>query len=296
MKQNDSCFEKQHFTLIELLVVISIIAILAAMLLPSLSKARDTSKKAPCAANLKQLSTASLMYNDDYKFLPPGAPDKGMVMNGDNGKGNCRRWYAYSESSYWDGSATIDYTRGLLYTYFHDVNVLKCPAFAHQADFGSVARGSGGYGYNCRQLGNMTGNNNTGTSPNINDYAGCPFSNFKKSTSQVLMFSDIAGLSTSATNGSESCSNTASGSIIEHYFQYPFYTNSTNAKSTVHFRHSGLTTGVAWCDGHVDFNRMTYTPSGDAVAWKRLKLGFFGEIKDGLNENFTSATHYFGNN
>jgi prepilin-type N-terminal cleavage/methylation domain-containing protein/prepilin-type processing-associated H-X9-DG protein len=96
--------KRKGFTLIELLVVIAIISILAAMLLPSLSRAREQARRTSCKNNLKQLGLALIMYSNDYMGSFPTA----------------------------SGSHLADLTLLLSMGYAKDPNVFECPSASYE--------------------------------------------------------------------------------------------------------------------------------------------------------------------
>ena len=85
---------KKKFTLIELLVVIAIIAILASMLLPALSRARETSRRAACTGNLKSIGTGIIMYADSYGGYLPSEEPSLTTTNNDNYIIRSAKWFA----------------------------------------------------------------------------------------------------------------------------------------------------------------------------------------------------------
>jgi prepilin-type N-terminal cleavage/methylation domain-containing protein/prepilin-type processing-associated H-X9-DG protein len=121
------------FTLIELLVVISVIAVLAAMVLPALAKAKKRAMAATCLSNQKQLGLSWIMYVNDHA---------GALMNFDtvkNGAGDTPWRYATPNPAPTIPPGTdaktqammflqAGYAQGALFPYAANLNVLHCPA------------------------------------------------------------------------------------------------------------------------------------------------------------------------
>src|SRR6266404_8539353 len=110
------------FTLIELLVVIAIIAILAAMLLPALARAKTRAQGAACLNNLRQLQFCWSLYVDDHNGLMPPSND---VTSGPMYRGVEPSW-AVGDGVH--DLTTTNLTRGVLYPYNKSVGIYRCPA------------------------------------------------------------------------------------------------------------------------------------------------------------------------
>jgi prepilin-type N-terminal cleavage/methylation domain-containing protein len=168
------------FTLIELLVVIAIIAILASMLLPALSSAKQQAHVAKCLSNTRQIGIATRLYLDDNRSRFPY--DEGKP--GDS-------WYGYAsngdlENGYGGGDQTVfglpvpPATNRLLFVYLRKSDVYQCPS-----DVGEKLQFSGGnwlpsnfkamgtsyrYNYATENWGNATAKPQDASGPN--DFLG----------------------------------------------------------------------------------------------------------------------------
>jgi len=123
--------QRNAFTLIELLVVIAIIALLMAILLPSLSRAREQARTVYCSGNLKNVHLAVLMYAEDNDGKTHSSPNQGL-------------WYTFETTSQGltktenmiDKNHSLAYWGVAYYPYCKETDTFICPSSRYMDDLG----------------------------------------------------------------------------------------------------------------------------------------------------------------
>lgn len=255
------------FTLIELLIVIAIIAILAGILFPVLTAAKQQANKAKCAANLRQLALANRMYAEDNggRFVPAAVD----IFTGFGGRW---RWHGWRSTA--DGRTPFQPEKGPLWTYLgRSGGVKMCPLLALMRRRGvssdAFEAGGGGYGYNAVYVGGSYWK--YGFTPKAAAEAAA--ASDVRDPSRTVMFTDTA-----------MAQAYPSQHIIEYSFcEPPFFLGSDGEPTpyhttpSIHFRHNGRAL-VAWCDGHISTESMSFTESPNVYGGDNeyFKIGWFG--------------------
>ena len=213
------------FTLVELLVVSAIIAILAALLLPSLHQGGAAAQRVRCASNLHQFGLAAQMYWDENAgrcFLYGGTSTN-------NGK---LYWFGWIGNGA-EGQRPFDATQGVLYPYVQGRGIEVCPALNYfSTQFKLKAAGAAyGYGYNFHLSAGFN-------KPPLSIGA------ITRPTDTVLM-ADAAQVNTFEAPASPT------HPTLEEFYYVDETTNPPNA----HFRHRDFA-NVLFCDGHVGREKM----------------------------------------
>lgn len=221
---------ERGFTLIELLVVIAIISILAAILLPALTRARIAARSASCKSNLRQIGMAVEMFKTEHHDFYPQACNSGFT----------KFWWG-TRSGY-GKDAVVDPLKGYLAPYLKGGGINSCPQFV-PARFELVAAGAtAGYAYNSYYVG---GNGNE-IAPDWSNWPGMPAKDGEvPNPAQTVMFCDSAQIDPFG----------ASSRLRENWLLDPPSMNYNppapyKPQPLVHFRHGG-TANVLFCDGHV---------------------------------------------
>ena len=227
---------KKTFTLIELLVVIAIIAILAAMLLPALGRARATAKKISCVNNLKQVGLGLVSYAGDYNYYPPGSFSQYEAFNGQFWWHKVRPYLGSTKvPTSWDEACNL--TRH---------GALFCPETVIKGrDTSSYA--INGFGYLVEGAGLSPAKSDLAAPGLVSPYMVMPdarttkvpsWANGSISPTRIMFVSEL-GITTSSTTGG-----------VHHTIRNGTYFNATDAGTEPAFRHQGRK-NVLWLDGHV---------------------------------------------